>query len=100
MYLKMMSGENAPDHDPGKRFKLLSDVFAVDFERVADADPEQWSWPQARVTFKDGRLEYYRLEGNAYVLSENGKTISSFSHSPIPGTPCAPPTGHDRAPTP
>ncbi len=90
MYLKLMSCDPAPDHAPRKRFRILSDVAAVGFERVSTGLPEGGSFPQARVTFRDGTTEYFGMVGNAYVMTDDGKTISSFAYEHIPGSSCAP----------
>jgi hypothetical protein len=100
MYVKLMSCEDAPDHDTRKRFRLLGDVSGVDFERVAIGGADGGSFPQARVTFRDGTVEHFSMEGNAYVMSDEGKTISSFGHGWIPGTACAPASEQHLPPAP
>lgn len=97
MFLKLMSSDAAPDHDSRKRFRILDDVTAVDFER-ADAGAAEGSYPQARVTFRDGKSEYFYLDGNAYVMSDAGKTISSFCREYISGSPCAPESEQNQTP--
>lgn len=90
MFIKLMSCDDAPDHDTRKRYRLLADVVAVDFQRVATGTEDGGSYPRALVTFGDGKSESFFMEGNAYVMNDAGLTISSFGHAYIPGTPCAP----------
>lgn len=89
MIVKITGGENAPDHDARKTHTLLSNVIAVDFTR----DP--FGTAEARVTFATGpmnantEVETFPVPGNAYVMNEDGKTISSFGSAPY--VPYAPP---------
>ena len=52
MFLKMMSGENAPDGDSRKTFRILDDVTAVDFRR----DPQGIALAQSRSRQDPPRL--------------------------------------------
>ena len=95
MYLKIMSGENAPDGDTRKTFRLLDDVTAVNFERIIapkDANKPEHQLvanrgPKADVTFKAQPgvppvTETFWPEGNCYLMNEAGDTIASFGVSP------------------
>lgn len=75
--LKLMSDENIPDDDSRKSFFLHAGVKSVDFRR----DPDNPDVCRAHVLFSTG-LETFDLVGNAYVMNENGKTVSSFGPSP------------------
>ncbi len=76
MYLKIMSGEDAPDGDSRKTFRILGNVAAVNFSR-------QGQKAVAEVTFASGPGETFFPEGNCYLLStENGDTIASFGAAP------------------
>jgi len=81
LIVKLMAADNLPDCDTRKGHKLFTGVSAVDFSRdergqafahlffVGEVDPET-----------------FVLNGNAYVMNEAGKTVSSFGSSPPPGT--------------
>lgn len=87
MFLKLMGAEQAPDHDSRKRFTLLAKVSAVEFTRIfreIGPDGESITTAAARVTFESGEMETHHIEGNAYVLSDSGKTIANFGYAPIP----------------
>lgn len=79
MYLKLMSGEDAPDSDSRKSFTIHSGVLSCDFGR---------NGPQGQATayvvFERGDPETFTLEGNAYLMNEAGKTIGQFGPMPIP----------------
>lgn len=74
MYLKIMSGENAADSDSRKSYEILDNVASAKFERI---DGE----PVVHVVFDDGDVEDYTISGNAYVMNESGRTISTFGAS-------------------
>ena len=76
MFLKMMSGENAPDGDSRKTFRILDDVTAVDFRRDPDGKA------MAAVTFRQGPGETFSPGGNCYLLNDAGDTVASFGVAP------------------
>lgn len=76
MFLKIMGGEDAPDGDTRKTFRLLDDVTMVDFRRDPDGKPE------AAVTFRQGPGERFSPAGNCYLLNDDGDTIASFGITP------------------
>lgn len=83
LVVKIMSGENGPDCDTRKSYKLLSDVTSVEFGR--DDEPKRAS---LFVWFKgDPQPEVFYPLGNVYVMNEAGKTISSFGVAPLEGEP-------------
>jgi len=94
MYLKLMSCDDAADHDSRKRFQLFDEVSSVEFERYWDSTWDniakdrprdaRYTYPAVRVTFKDGTVETICMQGNAYVLSDSGKTISSYAYEELP----------------
>lgn len=81
MYLKLMSGEDAPDGDSCKTYRLFSHVSSVSFDRRANGTAV------AEVVFDVDSasgvgIETFELEGNAYLMNDDGKTISSFGCMP------------------
>lgn len=81
LFLKAMSGQALPDSSPHKHFTLfpIPADSALSFGK-SDHDPHgvRASW------FTNKGLQTVELEGNAYVLNEQGKTIAKhdFSRSP------------------
>ena len=76
MFLKIMSGENAPDGDSRKSFRLLDNVTMVDFRR----GPQGIAL--AHVAFETGPAENFEPGGNCYLLNDDGDTIASFGIMP------------------
>lgn len=87
IYLKMMSGENIPDNDNSKAFRMVGvdescgfNLFRIDSEHETVDTPA--GSPAISVNLSvDGmdRICYYP-KGNTYILNNNGKTIGSFAH--------------------
>jgi len=77
LYLKEMSTQDLPDTHPQKNFTLypVPSDSAVSFGK-SDINPKgvRASW------FTNKGLQTVELQGNCYVLNEQGKTIAS--HSP------------------
>lgn len=84
MYLKIMSTENAPDGDSRKTYRFLANVDAVNFVRVNSEEDGPKVGAFAFVTFTDGTRESFDVEGNAYLLNDTGKTLSSWGSASIP----------------
>lgn len=95
MYLKIMSGEDAPDGDSRKTFSLFTDVIKVKFDRMLSAreakKPEHRlvanQGAKAEVTFAPlpgipSITETFWPEGNCYLMNEAGDTIASFGVCP------------------
>lgn len=82
MFLKIMSGEDAPDGDSRKTYRLFSHVSSVNFDRRAKGTAV------AEVVFDvdsaSGVGITLELEGNTYLMNEDGKTIATFGCMPIP----------------
>ena len=76
MFLKIMSGENAPDGDSRKSFRLLDNVTMVDFRR----GPQGIAL--AHVAFETGPAENFEPGGNCYLLNDAGDTVASFGVAP------------------
>jgi hypothetical protein len=76
LIVKMMSGEDCPDDDTRKSYKLKSGVLDVEFARDGD-DAIAWLWFLGGNGLPVGP-EKFLLTGNCYVMNEAGKTISSF----------------------
>jgi hypothetical protein len=75
--IKIMSGENLADSDVGKGFKmvLVDEGDHFEFGHNAQGEPI--------VTVNAGKGDnrngvVYPVTGNAYVMSETGKTVASF----------------------
>ena len=83
MHLKIMDAENAPDNDSRKTYRLLADVIAVKFSRISSADEGPEVGAFVCVTFQNGACERFGVPGNAYLMNENGKTISSWGSAPF-----------------
>lgn len=81
LFLKMMSGQGLPDSHPAKHFTLfpIPSDSALSFG-VSDIDPHgvRASW------FTNKGLQTVELEGNAYVLNEQGKTIAKHDFTASP----------------
>lgn len=69
-----MSGQNLPDNDMTKNYKMIAIDSGDQFEFYHD---EQNGLPMAQISPKEGESYSVELTGNAYVVSETGKTVSS-----------------------
>lgn len=84
LYVKIMSGEDLPDTDPYKHYSIIP-VENNEVMQFVDNPlyvPKNGDVPTSvryhmLVTAPDGSSETHPLHGNAYVMSESGKTISS-----------------------
>ncbi len=85
LMLKLMSAQDLPDEDSRKRYSLYANIVTVDF--VKKEDGRAW----AEVLYTDGGTEDFPLYGNAYLMNENGRTVSSFG----PGADACPPKFKD-----
>jgi hypothetical protein len=75
--IKIMSRENMPDADVGKGFKMIL-VDAGDTFEFGHNDQGE---PIVTVSVNKGEESScieYPVTGNAYVMSETGKTVASF----------------------
>lgn len=72
MYLKIMGPEDCPDNDSRKTFTLISNVECVTFER-----PEG-KVPIVYAKFDDGEDVSFPVPHNAYLMNNDGVTVSSF----------------------
>lgn len=88
--VKLMGGEDAPDSDTRHTYKLFTDVVKTEFVREGD---EAFVWLWFREDHRVGEVyasgvsepERFTLDGNVYIMNNDGKTISSFGPAPIPG---------------
>lgn len=72
LIVKIMSAEDLADDNTQKSYCLHTGVASVAFHRRSGK-------PVAEIQFVEQDVPYqYTLEGNVYVMNENGKTISSF----------------------
>lgn len=72
MFLKIMGKENCPDNDPRKTFRMLAFVADADFNRNDD------DTVTVRVLFENGDQESFPVLANAYLMNDNGLTVTSF----------------------
>lgn len=86
LYVKIMSGEPMEDTNPYKGFRIIpvgndrtiqftENPFWRGIGLTSDCPTVERF--QLHVVSPEGSSETYALSGNAYVLSENGKTIAS-----------------------
>jgi hypothetical protein len=83
LLLKIMSCEDAPDEDSRKTFCLYTDITSCHFRRHPDGSAEAHVWCREpiKTAMVPGFVEIEKhiiLTGNAYLMNENGKTVSSF----------------------
>lgn len=84
LYVKIMSGEDMDDTNPYKNYtivpiqghEVMQFVANPNFHTMPEDGP-QISRYQLLVHGPDGGNETHDLSGNAYVMTESGKTISS-----------------------
>lgn len=62
---------------------MLSDVVAVHFDRLRAPDAPCWD-AHAMVTFGNGQTEGFQMNGNAYLMNDDGKTIATFAKEAPP----------------
>jgi hypothetical protein len=75
MYLKIMSGEDAPDDDPRKMFQMHDHVSTCVFlRRGKDVIAE--------VVFDDDQCETFEVPGNAFLMNAEGLTVASVGSAP------------------
>lgn len=90
LIVKMMSGENAPDDDTRKAFRLITGVVDVRFDRQAD-DPnaDTSPVPVMYVWYGDRqeRPDAFCVAGNVYIMNESGRTVASFGPMPLNPVP-------------
>ena len=94
MIVKMMSGQNLPDSDPKKRFSLIEGVVQAqisvsrtDFQKgqVLRTDcqnkGEDSAEPRAslQIDLRGGERDFRPIEGNVYLLNDEGSTIDCIS---------------------
>jgi len=87
LYVKIMSGEKIPDTSPYKGYKVVTVQNDQNIQFYTNPDIERLgALPEGApsiahflmsVTKSDGSEENYELFGNAYVMTESGKTIAS-----------------------
>lgn len=82
LIVKIVSDEDAADEDTRKRYRLLTGVVDVRFEREEDGSATMYVWYAGPL---DERPTTFCIAGNVYIMNEGGKTISAFGGSPIPG---------------
>ncbi len=80
LYVKIMSGEDKVDTDPCKHYTIVpvanNEVMRFLENPVRSSGIEDVRYI-LEVHAPDGGIETHELTGNAYVMTESGKTISS-----------------------
>lgn len=90
--LKIMGPENKADSEPDKDHRLIGGIQEVRFRRTVatkheesqlelDAPPQGQAWTVclAEVKFpEDNVLANYLLNGNCYVLNDDGQTVDTY----------------------
>lgn len=80
LYVKIMSGEDWPDTSPFKNFVIIPVANTAVMAFINNPNWELGSKePRVllRIEAEDSSIEHHEMFGNAYVMSENGKTIAS-----------------------
>lgn len=77
LVIKMMSGENLPDSDTRKSFRIFT-ATNFEFNRA-------FNHPHLLIFSEDGEQSYHQITGNCYVM-DCGKTIATFAHLAITPT--------------
>lgn len=72
LVVKMMSGEDLPDDNTSKGFRLVEAYGEVVCERMDDNSP------LIKIPLENGPTVHYHPEGNTYVM-KNGKTVATFA---------------------
>lgn len=82
MYLKLMSDEDLPDGDIAKGCKIIGGISEVTYG-ICNTEPDKGK-AILLVTYDvlKFRCDRMVLEGNAYLMNDNGKTIQSFACHP------------------
>lgn len=81
LFLKAMSGQDLPDDHPSKHYTIyqIPDSSPLAFGR-RDLNPDGTQPDGVRASwFTDDGVMSVDLEGNAYVMNAQGKTIASRS---------------------
>lgn len=79
MYLKIMDANSASDAESRKTYLMLADVISVKFSRALGAGPAPEMETVAFVRLKSGELQTHHVPGDAYLMNDDGKTISSVA---------------------
>ncbi len=90
--LKIMSGESKADSDPDKDYCIIGGIKQITFRcarateyecnvlNLAEApEGKEWSVCLAECTFFDTNIvSNYLLNGNCYVLNDQGQTVDTY----------------------
>jgi len=77
MFLKIMSDDGLADKDYRKKFKMIEVVQYEFYKSFGEGLAE--SFPCVRYTDVIGRESSSAIDGNVYVMNDQGKTIESWS---------------------
>lgn len=73
-YVKLMSSQNLPDDSPYKNYTIHVVATGGRVSFVTGENDEAFCVIEDAIS---GNSEKHQLHGNAYVLSESGKTIAT-----------------------
>lgn len=80
LYVKIMSDEDLPDTDPYKHYTIVpvanNEVMRFVANSIAGGGNKDARYV-LEVHAPEGGIETHELTGNAYVMTESGKTIAS-----------------------
>jgi hypothetical protein len=76
MLLKLMSNENKADVDTSKGCTIISNVKSVNYHIDDKVDSKSMLMT---IILTDDSAQEFILQGNAYLMNDNGKTIQSFA---------------------
>lgn len=79
LYVKIMSGEDVPDTDQYKNYTIVPVANNEVMRFCENAEGKGPDIPRymLEVHAPEGGIEGHPLTGNAYVMSESGKTIAT-----------------------
>lgn len=79
MFLKIMSDDGMADNDYRKKYKMIEVAQFEFYKSFGDGLVE--SFPVVSYMDMTGRESHHVVEGNVYVMNNQGKTIESWSPS-------------------
>lgn len=81
MFVKIMSQENLADSNNSKQFELFAGIEQVEFRRESEA------MQPICFMLRGGEWIQRYVYGNAYVMTNEGKTFETFAFSPYAKQP-------------
>ena len=84
MILKLMSPEDKPDDNPSKGCRIVCDVVETHYYLHEESGKMRLDVHYTQPHQGGMKFETFVLDGNAYLMNEQGKTINSFAATPHP----------------